>query len=230
MLRPNECRMRHGDCVGIDDYIAAAMTDTPCDRQGGGPLTSSGYALVNADQVPTMAPGSDEASKFRADLDHELFHVYEYGLNVEVIGKVCEATPTYDPAKGKTWLTEASAEWASFGFFPVDDAERRTNLSMSSKPCVTWSGLQAIDSDNAYQAALYLQFVQQEAGSIQPVVDLWTTSQAPAQRKISTLTSIPSFRSANTSVISPCAISTRNCPVSRSTRCSPTSTRHARRT
>ena len=29
-----------------------------------------------------------------------------------------------------------------------------------------------------YEAALYLQFLQQEAGSRQPVVDLWTTSQA----------------------------------------------------
>ena len=118
MLRPNECRPRSGNCVDVDGSIAAAMATTPCNRIGGGPLTSSGYALVNADDVPALAPGA-EGSKFRADLDHELFHVWEYGLNAEVMGKVC--TPGgvgQSAAKGRTWLTEASAEWASFGYFP----------------------------------------------------------------------------------------------------------------
>lgn len=180
MLRPNECRLRSGQCVGIGGSIAAAMAATPCDRQGGGPLTSSGYALINADAVPALAPARDEPSRFRADLDHELFHVYEYGLNVEVMGKVCAPAPVNAANKGKTWLTEASAEWASFGFFPHDDAERRTSL-FSSFQLVrdrTSEGLHATHSIRPYEAALYLQFLQQESGGIEPAVRLWTTSQA----------------------------------------------------
>jgi len=181
MLRPNECRLRDAFCLPISaTAIAQAMPDKPCDRDGGGPLTSSGYAMINANQVPAAAPGPDEPSKFRADLDHELFHVYEFGLNVEVMGTVCDPTPLYDPNKGKTWLTEASAEWASFGFFPIDDVERRTTLftQFQTQRASTTYGLQETGGMFPYQAALYLQFVQQESGSIQPLVDLWTESQA----------------------------------------------------
>src|SRR5205085_288371 len=159
---------------------------TPCGRQNGGPLTSSGYALVNADDVPALAPGA-EGSKFRADLIHELFHVWEFGLNAEVMGKACNPTNVGQSiARGRTWLTEASAEWSSFGYFPQDDKERRSILfdAFQTVRDPAEEGLHAtgfttpFNRQRPYEAALYLQFLQQEAGSRQPIVDLWTTSQA----------------------------------------------------
>lgn len=186
MLRPNECRMRTGSCHSIGGSIAMAVATTPCGRQDGGPLTSSGYALVNADDVPALAPGA-EGSKFRADLVHELFHVWEFGMNAEVMGKVCNPTNVGQSiARGRTWLTEASAEWSSFGYFPQDDTERRSTLfdAFQTVRDPAEEGLHAtgftapFNRQRPYEAALYLQFLQQEAGSRQPIVDLWTTSQA----------------------------------------------------
>jgi hypothetical protein len=204
MLRPNECRSRGGSCVSIDGSIAAAFAATPCGRQNGGPLTSSGYALVNADDVPALAPGA-EGSKFRGDLVHELFHVWEYGLNAEVIGKVCNPTNVGQSiARGRTWLTEASAEWSTFGYYPEDDKERRETLfrgfQVERDPAE--EGLHAtgftppLNRIRPYEAALYLQFLQQETGSRQPIVDLWTTSQAARTKEAfdTHLDSIAPFR------------------------------------
>jgi hypothetical protein len=182
MLRPNECRLRGGVCNPISSTaIASSAFAGPCDWQRGGALTSSGYVKINATAVPTTAPEPDEPSKFRADLDHELFHVYQFGLNVEVFAVVCGPTPPGTPSKHRTWLAEATAEWASFGFFPIDDAERRSGTFsdfQNDRRYEPDAGLQVTDSWLEYEAALYLQFVQQEADSIEPVLDIWTKSQA----------------------------------------------------
>jgi hypothetical protein len=196
ILRPNECRPRGDRCKPVDDFIAAAVAVAPCDRAAG-PFTSSGYVLLNADRIPPTAPAS-EASKFRSDLVHELFHVYEFGLNLEAMGYTCAEGKPAGKEPRISWLMEASAEWASFGFFPQDDAARRTTLFSSFQRLrdPTVEGLHATDGLLPYEAGLYLQFLQQEAGDISPPIGLWTTSQPVRSRAAfnNHLNQISSFR------------------------------------
>ena len=199
ILRPNECRLRADRCKPVDDFIAAAVAVGPCDRAaGGGQFTSSGYVLLNADRIPSTAPASEAPSKFRSDLVHELFHVYEFGLNLEAMGYTCAGGKPAGKEPRISWLMEASAEWASFGFFPQDDAARRTTLfnSFQRHRDPTVEGLHATDALLPYEAGLYLQFLQQEAGDISPAIGLWTTSQQVRSRAAfnNYLDQISSFR------------------------------------
>src|SRR5262249_53897939 len=164
ILRSNELCSRDEGCSIDGDDIAEAVADGPCDNSAG-PMTSSGYILLNADQIPLVAPAFEEASKFRADVVHELFHIYEYGLNLEAMSYTCAQGSPEGTDDRKSWLTEASAEWASFGFFPQDDKPRRTDLFKDFQQYRdgTVDGLHSTDGLLPYQAALYLEFLQQQA-------------------------------------------------------------------
>ncbi|HEY3498114.1 MAG TPA: hypothetical protein VGK73_25625, partial [Polyangiaceae bacterium] len=179
ILETNQCRMRGGFCTPIPKKtLAAAAPATPCLREGGGPLISSAYLVVGADQLPVA--GGDPA-KFRYIMAHEFFHAASFRVNFEAQGGTCgEAGPDLPPDEVRSWLTEASAEWSSFAFFQADDQERRTELFRryqllrdSNK-----DGLHATLGSLPYQAYLYPLFVQEENGEDpQKVLDFWKTSQ-----------------------------------------------------
>ena len=180
ILETNQCRLRGGFCTPIPNHtLAAAAPATPCLRGGGGPLVSSAYLVVGADQVPVT--GGDAAAKFRYIMAHEFFHAASYGVNFEAQGGTCgESGPDLPPDELRSWLTEASAEWSSFAFFQEDDPDRRTELFRRYQIVrdASQDGLHATLGSLPYQAFLYPLFVQEENGEDpQKMLDFWKTSQ-----------------------------------------------------
>jgi hypothetical protein len=179
ILDTNQCRLRGGFCTPIPKKtLAAAAPATPCAREGGGPLVSSAYLVVGAEQVP--AAGGD-AAKFRYILAHEFFHAASFRVNFEAQGGTCgQAGPDLPPDELRSWLTEASAEWSSFAFFQEDDQERRAELfrRYQLEREARTNGLHATLGSLPYEAYLYPLFVQEENGEDpSTLLDFWKTSQ-----------------------------------------------------
>ncbi len=164
LLVTNQCRNRGGVCVpvGGDDALAAAVTATPCDAVDG-PLTTSSYLIIDANQVPVAAPTGP--SKLRATLAHELFHAISFNLNFEAQGGSCTGGQTLPPSERRSWFTEASAEWVSASFVPSDSPSRRKvlfDLFQNYRPNSKY-GLHSTEvKSHPYEAFLYLYFVQEE--------------------------------------------------------------------
>ncbi len=184
ILKPNECRWRNNRCVTIPSTaLAAAVVATPCGSAGGGPLTSSGYILVDAAKVPAAAPSLATPSAFRYTAAHELFHVISYGMNLEAQGGTCVPRPQLPEEPLRSWLTEASAEWAPFVFFPDDAPFRRTGWFSDFQRFRdnATTGLHATDEDHEYEAFMYPFFVQEESGLL--MFDVWIDSQGARTRE-----------------------------------------------
>lgn len=182
LLTPNQCRERGGLCTPIPNKtLAATVPAKPCGAPGGGPVRSSAYLVVGSHHVPASVPGPDSPSTFRAILVHELFHAITFRLNFGAQGGLClgEAEPTLLDNDKRSWLTEASAEWASYAFFEKAWPERRRGLffEFTINRDITGQGLHATADLLPYQAYLYPLFVQEESGpSPQVMFDFWTGS------------------------------------------------------
>jgi hypothetical protein len=182
LLDLNECRKRNGDCIPVPgDALAAAVPATPCGHKlGGGPLISSAYLMLRAGLAPAVFDPA-EPEPARALLAHELFHAFSFGLNLEAQGGSC--TPRtgalLGPREQQSWLTEASAEWASFAFVPEDYPARRVLLFERYQRLrdPRFYGLHAVSHVLPYEAWLYPLFVQEEkSGDAQALFDFWTKS------------------------------------------------------
>jgi hypothetical protein len=187
ILEPNQCRVRSGKCTPIPKgVLAAAAPASPCNRASGGPLTSSVYLVIGAAQAPATAPGPSEPSEFRYLMTHEFFHAISFGLNFEAQGGVCTATGAdLSGDESSSWLTEASAEWASFAFFPDDDHARRPELFRRYQLLRDSGsdGLHETRGSLPYEAFLYPLFVQEEnGGKPAKMLDFWSTSQGARNR------------------------------------------------
>jgi hypothetical protein len=185
ILQGADCHDRQGACAPIETDengkrpLAAVIPAPPCDRSGGGALTSSAYMLVDRDSVAAAPAGGPW--KFRYVFAHEFFHVLADAMNLEAQGASC-----FDPAGGAStlatsWLSEASAEWAAWAFFPNDGPDERTNLFLAFQeyrpPHVV--SLLAIDGQRPYEAFLYPFFLQQEKGGARtPFLGMWTASSS----------------------------------------------------
>jgi len=180
LVVPNQCRARHDvECENIiGEELGLSVPDVPCDRSGG-PATSSGYILVQASQVPAASG----PSPFRNTAAHELFHLIQFALNLEVDGNTCSAGNPSVPAgsdAGVSWLGEATAEWAAHSFFPDDEPERRTRLfeEFQTYRYNPRTGLLATNDELDYNAFLYPAFVEEETGSRDTILNLWKGSQS----------------------------------------------------
>ncbi len=187
ILVPNQCRLRGGACVVVPgNALAAASPASPCRRRdGGGALTSSAYIIVGAAQLP--ASGGD-SSDLRYILTHELFHAASFRLNLGAQGGICPGgTPDLLPETQRSWLTEASAEWSSFAFYPEDMQERRTILfeHFQKYRGTATQGLQNVSLEELpYQAFLYPAFIQEESGqSPETLLDFWISSGGARTRE-----------------------------------------------
>ena len=184
ILQGADCHDRQGACAPIETDangkrpLAAVIPAAPCDGAGGGALTSSAYMLIDRDSVaaPTGGP-----SKFRYVFAHEFFHVLADAMNLEAQGAGC-----FDPAANAStlatsWLSEASAEWAAWAFFPNDGPRERTNLFLAFQEYrqPAFVSLLSIDGQRPYEAFLYPFFLQQEKGGARtPFLGMWKASSS----------------------------------------------------
>jgi hypothetical protein len=165
VVKGAQCKQRQKTCAQIETDergmrpIAAAIPAQPCDRTVNGAETSSAFILVDRDSVNT-------SGHFRYAFAHEFFHVLEDAKNLEAQGGSC-----FDVFSGKTraltsWLTEASAEWASWAFFPDDDRDWRSRmfLAFQRNREPHRDSLLSVEGQRPYEAFIYPFFVQQEAG------------------------------------------------------------------
>lgn len=175
LLELNQCRSHSDGCQPIaGNPLGLARSVVPCDDTIGGVETSSGYVELDVSRVPEVMSGVDAASKVRNTAAHELFHLVEFGLNLEAQGTGCAGGPI------KSWLTEASAEWASHSYFPKSDPRRRTSwfARFQGSRIDTMFGLQALHDYHPYDAFLYPWFVTEEDVLTRDVMlDLWMGSR-----------------------------------------------------
>ena len=189
ILTPNQCRLRNGFCTPIPpNTMAAASPTKPCGRINSGPIVTSSYLVIGANKIPNAAPAAGTPSELRYILAHEFFHAISYGINFEAQGGVCRerTDPDLPVDEARSWLTEASAEWASFVFFEADDRARRTELFRRYLVLrdQTQHGLHATLDLLPYEAFLYPLFVQEENGGMPAtMVQLWKGSQAARNRE-----------------------------------------------
>jgi hypothetical protein len=192
ILTLNQCRERNGSCHPIKlGWGGGELMAPPCDRSGKGPLTSSGYLIVPSDEVPASVPEPNYPDTFRANMVHEIFHLYQDTLNIEAIGGTC--TPEGNPTGATTsWLVESGAAWAPFAFDPDDAPEMRWSWYESFQQRDPGThGLQALDKEYvaesgkkakatiSYAAFIYHTFVQQEkGGKPQFLFDFWLGNQS----------------------------------------------------
>jgi hypothetical protein len=161
----NQCRERSGSCAPIPGAPMVATTpSTPCGSNDG-PMLSSAYISLAATGVPSAATGRDFA-KFRYALAHQLFHAISFGISLEAQDGMCPSPWVDTFNKPRSWLTEASAEWAAFAFFGDDDPGRREKLfeDYQLQRRLDRDGLQATRGLLPNQAFLYLLFLQEESG------------------------------------------------------------------
>jgi hypothetical protein len=188
LLTPNQCRERNGFCTPVPNKtLAAAAPAKPCGAPGGGPVRSSAYLVVGSHHVPASVPAADSPSPFRALLVHELFHAISFRLNLGAQGGVCRGPqePALPTDSMRSWLTEASAEWASYAFAQNAWPERRSRLffDFTINRYLAHQGLHEATDLLPYQAYLYPLFVQEQSGaSPQAMYDFWVGSGSARNR------------------------------------------------
>jgi hypothetical protein len=192
-----QCDPRAPACLKFPaDALAYARPVGPCVTDNG-PPQSSGYIVAPVNSVPSTAPDESTPSRFRGTLAHEFFHLIEYASNLAPMGYDCSGPilkgviPSAYKDK-RTWLGEASANWAEHFYFAADDPDEwnalfdnfqtaRESLTEGDEMLTLLSnGLERGDTGSwtlrPYEAWLYLYFWEQQGGGKGAVINLWRGS------------------------------------------------------
>lgn len=161
----NACRQRNGECEPIPgEPFVGAFPSSPCNYawsdHWNNAVVSSAYLEFDASSVPSTTTGADFA-RFRYALAHQFYHALSFASSLGAQGGACAH---YAESASQSWLTEASAEWASFAFFADDDPGRRTRLfhDYQTYRRLDQDGLGTLHSQLPREAFLYLAFLQEQ--------------------------------------------------------------------
>ena len=183
IVKRNRCVMRSGVCVPLpppnpetgQPPLATAYPCAPCEGGGTLPHSSSGFMLIPEDRVPANVPGAGVRPSYGRSSRTRCSISSSTRSDLEAVGNGCGGPLGAGRKEPSAWLVEASAEWASWAFFPNDAPVRRRRqldrFLTTRDPSV--HGLLTLGI-RVYQSWVYPFFVQQEdGGAVDRILDLW---------------------------------------------------------
>lgn len=160
LIGGSECVQRDALCRSMPANARAFAVPTEPYSLLSGASVSSGYIVMDRDDLMGSVGNPGEEGKFRATLAHEVFHLLQFAHNLEIVNL-------------SYWFTEASATWAGTYAVPAV-ARRQYHIPWFSYFQADDQPLNApLPRERHYAAYVWPYFMAQEEGAAK-VGRAWT--------------------------------------------------------